>query len=896
MIESRREYQEFLFEEFLLAAWLHDIGKFYQRAGFKLDKPKDEEAMTMFARKHGEGAQARYSYLHAIFSDKFFREYLPAYDKSGTLTAVHHSPENANTDRMRYLAKMITLADWMSSGERRERESEEDTEGYQAEPLISIFSRLNLEGEKEEAKQFPSYVPLVALEASLENIFPVESKKKAFIEGDGQKSYRALWERFIADVEKLDKRFLLEQIPFLLEKFTLNIPSSTIDKPDISLYHHLKSTAAIASCLYMLQLEEKELDLIFNEIRNWLQPLNISIEEREKSLKQKAGAFPNLIKRDFLLVGGDISGIQDFIYSVTSEKALKGLKGRSFYLQLICEAVGLLILEEFELTQANLLYSGGGHFYLLIPNKEGAEKKLEIIRQRIDEILLQAHKGKLALIVDWVPLTYADFFINFVSPWANLATKLGELKKKKFSSLFASANLEAYWPKIMGPFDIGGERRACEICSEELERSEDESCSLCQSFVSLSDELKRGKAIKLEKTTPQPLPELISTLKWDDVLKALGFHCHFWKEKKEEDEVKKEEEANKEQRYLRRYLILNSTDFAGQYDGYKFIATKITGPTGETLTLEDMAREAEGIEKWGVLRADVDGLGEVFRNGLGEDKTISRMCMLSSMLSLYFSARLNHLDILKEQIYGEESLTNEVRPLPYSHSFGFNDESNSLNYVYIAYSGGDDLFLIGPWSVLPNLAIRLHDDFHYFTSKKLTLSAGIYLAPTQKFPIYQAALDAGEAEDEAKRAGRNRIAFLGKPMTWEKLKEVREIAYKIRDLLMGQVGEKDQIDKQLRNLEGGVKSKRNAVPRSLLSIFYDAYQDKELKQKNEIPMERIWRLFYAFKKIMARFKKEDEELKELSWLLEKAIIDYEIYPELNIAARWAEYLTRKEKT
>lgn len=897
MIEDKREY-----EDLLLAAWLHDIGKFYQRAGFKLSPPKDEEVMTMFAKKQGEGIQARYSHLHAIFSDKFFREYLPTFDVAGTLTALHHSPENAS-EKMRYLAKIITLADWMASGERRERESEEDSEGYQAEPLISIFSRLSLGDEDQEnkGKESPAFVPLVELEASLESIFPVSSKEQAFKNGDGRKSYEALWREFLADLEKIDKRFLLEQIPFLLEKFTLTIPSTTVDKPDISLYHHAKSTAAIASCLYKLHPDEKILDSLFDEIRSWLNSINIKIQERQNLLQQNQGAWPNLIKKDFLLVGGDISGIQDFIYSVTSEKALKGLKGRSFYLQLISEATSRLILDEFNLTEANLLYSGGGHFYLLIPKIEDAESKLKKIRLKIDEILLQAHKGKLALVLDWVSLNYADFFINFVSPWTDLTAKLGQLKKKKFASLLASPNLKASsmdtsqcsdWEgkkeeqmggdheiiqKIMGPFDMGGERKACEICGEELEKEEEETCSLCQSFVSLSDELKRATAIKLEKTSPRPLPSFISASTWKDVLLAMGFDCHLWKQRKDGNESEVKGESERSPSYLRGYLVLNSTEFAGHFAGYKFIATKISGPDGTTLTLEKMADQAEGIKKWGVLRADVDGLGEVFKGGLGEDKTISRMCMLSSMLSLYFGARLNDLHRLKEETFAG----NKKGGGNFLAEF-LNYKEELLDYIYIAYSGGDDLFLIGPWSVLPNLAIRLYDDFHRFTSQKLTLSAGLYLAPTKKFPLYQAALEAGEAEGDAKKAGRHRICFLEKPMTCEKLKEVREVAYRIKNLL------------EKKNKEE--KANTKAVPRALLSVLYDAYQEKELRLKEEIPMERIWRLFYAFKKIMEKFKKEENVLGELNWLLKKAITDFEIYPELNVAARWAEYLTREEKT
>jgi len=891
--------------DLILAAWLHDIGKFYQRAGYKLDDTNDSFAKEYLGRKRkvGQGPEAYYTHLHAIFSDKFVREYLPSLSISGTLAALHHSPDRAGTDRMRYLARLITLADWMASGERRERESDEDREDYQAEPLISIFSRLKLDDEDEARKDYipPAYVPLVALDSTLENLFPVKEKREAFLAGNGQISYQELWQQFEADISSLrsfDPEELVRQIPFLLEKFTLTIPASTIDKPDLSLYHHLKSTAAIASCLYQLELGEKFLDSIFDEIRRLPPELYKEREKASEILNQL-----NLIKKeDFLLASGDISGIQDFIYSVTSEKALKGLRGRSFYLQVISEVVSRKILAEFNLTEANLIYCGGGHFYILLPRKDDAEEKLIAMREKLDSILLQAHRGKLALILEWVPIRYADFFIDFATIWEVATAKVGQIKRRKFASLFASANRENHFQQILGPYDIGGERPACEICGEELEREREETrpgtekaeadeeaeevekmCPLCQSFVSLTKDLNRALAINIYQRREEIAPEIRPVKTWKDILAALGFDCRFWKRRKE-----KEKDEEREPGYLQEYLILNSTSFAGKFSGYKFIAHRITGPDGERpLTLENMAEAADGIKKWGVLRADVDRLGKIFTDGLGDDKTISRMSMLSGLLSLYFSARMNHLS----KIIEKSNLNNlEVQ----------GQSKNPIDHIYIVYSGGDDLFLIGPWSFLPSLAMSIAEDFNRFTSSRLTLSAGIYLAPSIKFPLYQAAREAGEAEEAAKRAGRNQITFLERSVSWAKLKEVKEVAEKIRNLIEGKANENIEGITARHNLLQGQKKGVKEVPRALLTILYDGYKEREMRLRGEISMERIWRLFYAFKRLMIRIK-DEEILKELEWLLNKSITltpgqdRYEIYPELNIAVRWADYLTRKEK-
>jgi CRISPR-associated protein Csm1 len=40
-----------------------------------------------------------------------------------------------------------------------------------------------------------------------------------------------------------------------------------------------------------------------------------------------------------LLVGGDITGIQRFIYTISSKGAAKSLRGCSAYLNLLCDAI-----------------------------------------------------------------------------------------------------------------------------------------------------------------------------------------------------------------------------------------------------------------------------------------------------------------------------------------------------------------------------------------------------------------------------------------------------------------------------------------------------------------------------------------------------------------------------
>lgn len=96
------------------------------------------------------------------------------------------------------------------------------------------------------------------------------------------------------------------------------VPSSTVteESPDISLYMHSKIAAAIAISMAMCFEAE--------EIHDYRE---VCFEEK-KSFRDR---------ESFKLISGDISGIQQFIYTIPSKGALKSLRGRSFYLEILME-------------------------------------------------------------------------------------------------------------------------------------------------------------------------------------------------------------------------------------------------------------------------------------------------------------------------------------------------------------------------------------------------------------------------------------------------------------------------------------------------------------------------------------------------------------------------------
>ncbi|MGB4703942.1 MAG: type III-A CRISPR-associated protein Cas10/Csm1 [Candidatus Saccharicenans sp.] len=850
------------FQELIIASLLHDVGKFYLRAGYKLDPSRNERdgfALQNYTRNTGTEYQPHYKYYHAAMTEKFFREYLPPeLDKAGHLAALHHLPENATNERHRLLARLITLADWLSSGERTEQEDDQKSDTRQ-EPLISIFSQLKTpengtteenpdSGKNSPAKKVDYYIPLSPIDDKMVNLFPVESKEKAFQKWD----YRKLWEGFVSELKKLNfEDDYLTQIYYLLQKYLMTMPAAAFkNKADISLFHHLKSTAAIASCLYRLtesgQLQESEITALLNDISGYGQAV------KEKGIGNVQ--IPDSLKKaGLVLVSGDISGIQSFIYEVTSERALKGLRARSFYVQLISEILAKKILKEFGLPEPNLLYCGGGNFYLLIPLLKDFQQRLNAIQREFDSILLRAHRGNLSVVLAWQEIRYLDFITNFAACWKALGSRLIVYKKRKFSSLLNQEDPESVYQEIFGPFELGGETRGCSICGSELTSQETEMCSFCTSLTDLTSRMNNAEFIILRPVKgPQNNSDNLAT--WYEVMAALGYEVRFTGYQSGDGGISVS-------KYLPGAFLLNSTDFAGRASGFYFLPKKTYNPDGQTLTLEKIAEEARGIKKWGVLRADVDSLGWLFKEGLEENKTISRIAMLSFMLSAYFSGRLSHL----------ESLNN----LSDGHC---QEQSQMADSLYLAYSGGDDLFLIGPWSELHELAWFLYNDFRKFTCNRLTLSAGIYYAPSIKFPIYQAAEEAGEAVKKSKENGRNRLTLFDTAIPWSAFSKIKEIYELTVELL-----EKD-----------GDRQKQ--VHRSLLNILYSIYQEKSYQRNNTIKIERIWRLYYAIGKIFGRLERDQSQAEKINKLVNMVITNYEIYPYLNIATRVADYLTRKPLT
>ncbi|HOY15218.1 MAG TPA: type III-A CRISPR-associated protein Cas10/Csm1, partial [Saprospiraceae bacterium] len=394
-------------QKIVLAALLHDIGKFWER-GDKHWKESDviRKSFPNHEFSHTVPTYENQSpmYGHALWTQAFFdhfgigKELGLDDDKDvnlATLSARHHKPSN-------HLEGIISLADKWSSSIDRPDEGEEGVDGYtnvkekwgqnfnKKIPLSSIFDQIKVAEKKSLTANAFSLKKLNVLDDH--TIFPHELKydKEKFITED----YAKLWSSFAEEITSLENRCKTFDSYFIslcdiLRNYTWCIPSATNVEPcNVSLYEHLKTTSGLALCIYdYFEFHDKEINF------------------------QSTQDSPIKNEDCLLMVCIDIAGIQNFIYDIANKKAAKSLKGRSFYLQLLLSYIidQVLSHNDIQAYQTNIIYASGGKAYLLLPNLEKVKDAIEEVDLKIQSYLWKEYKGKLYAVFGSVGFSYETF-------------------------------------------------------------------------------------------------------------------------------------------------------------------------------------------------------------------------------------------------------------------------------------------------------------------------------------------------------------------------------------------------------------------------------------------------------------------------------------------------------
>ncbi len=678
-----------------LAALFHDAGKVSQRFG-------------------GE-----YRQKHAVMSQDFVRS-LESYlgteraRRVAQLAGAHHETPTAR------LQKLLHVADKLAALERTTAQRAQMNADEAA--LVSVASRV----EFRERAGNEGYHPLLSLDDSLQALFPDASSRVP------SGSYRQLWDAFVQEVQSLPpfRPIDLHTLLSLIRKHWAFVPSATPWEsgplrtvPDVSLYDHTKVVTAIAACLGKLDaqsLPDDRLRWLIDLLRQYAQEgiLDVIREQEEK--------YPPLA----VFVRLDVGGIQSFIFRIARPEAdtsgvARRLRGRSFEVALLTQALADWLVRLCDVTPANVLFCGGGVVDLLLPATDASRRQVHESLDAVRRVLLEVTGGLLSLQSAEVEL-WAHDFGNFGDVYTRAAGALAEEKTRRAYSM-ATSDPDGFFAPEQSVYDlcpscgitpVDGES-LCEVCRrhEVIGRRLPETDTIA--FV-WGDGNLPGEVIRFEPMSLQ-VALLTATERQNLLNNPPGADAVL--------------------------VRLNSPDTflspRGDADigfRFQFVANRVPTRRGDLIPFEPMAELGEGAERLGVLKMDVDYLGAVF--GLGvEPPTISRLATLSSAFEAFFGGYLNALCL---QVSQQWLQTLSEPPQVDAQSGVF----------YTLYAGGDDVFVLGPWEATIRLAQAIRRDFRRFVAHNpnLTLSGGL-VCVKPKFPVPRFAELAEEALSRAK-AGR----------------------------------------------------------------------------------------------------------------------------------------------
>ena len=865
-------------QRIVLAALLHDIGKFWQRADGRYNESqilKDtypNKAWDLTVPLYDSGTP---KYVHALWTNAFLVKTKTGvklnlnFDEGrslSNLSANHHKPNN-------HEEAIITLADRWSSGIDRPDEGEEGVSGYdQVKKLYgsdfvkkvamhSIFD--TIDRDYNEIKTHHTY-PLKALTLSKEVLFP-----KAYDTNSKYEDYKKLWKDFYQEYiglinksEGFDAFYL--SLLTLLKKYTWCIPSATNLLPsNVSLFEHLKSTAAIALSLYDYCIEHNETLRIIGK--------NIDNQPKDDPL---------------LMVCVDVSGIQKFIYDIANKKAAASLKGRSFYIEILIQSAIDEIIghKNIQAYRSNVIYSSGGKAYLILANTKKVKDSLEDVQIKLEQNLFSETYGQLFVSIGYTSFRYNSYYgelegqngkkgfinkletsesnilaryetdddtFNLSMLWRSVSDKAAERKNHKFKNIYLE-NFKEWFERGID-YDINAKK--CAVTGEKIEgkgytleavASVDGGKLYISEIV--NQQIEMGRELRdADKIT------FVNGGSFNTANLGMSFHL-----KSTNHDDTRITYLNLWPDYSRHKGGQGHMFYGGNFQPAIEYYDKDSGEKMKRpKTFEELCKTNGGeTTKLAILRMDVDNLGQIFITGI-HNKSFASYATLSMMLDTFFAGYINTIQ---------------------------SSNTKYKEHVQVLYSGGDDVFAVGKWDAIIDFAADIRESFkEYVKRDNITISAGISIVHP-KYPISKAAMDAGDAEKRAKdfirskdfERGRTKDAIdvFGETIGWGE--EWREV---------------DTLRKSFEYFE-------NDIGRALIHNIqaYKVRKDENiqrLKRGEEQDLSYIWNSGYQLSRLMERLNKKQEACDFVRSLRDRILHDKKFGERFldiaAIAARWAEY-------
>lgn len=850
-----------------LAALLHDLGKFAERARIPEAQIKDADGnirQVVNEQLYCKEFKGRRTHVHSAYTAigmDLLEEHLPAIvgmdmspfaswkdrntdDSIINAASKHHRPET-------YLQWIIATADRLASGFERDsfdayNAASDDANGHR---LNHYTTRLETSLERIRLTERPQTgagawrYPLKPM--SPQAIFPMLAKD---IENDdtaeAQKKYLELWNAFkqgILDIPPSHRNFLslwLDHFESLWLTFTHAIPAATAGiggnvRPDVSLYDHSKTTAALATALWRYH----------HDLRHTSESVREQLRAQwDKERADSVDAVKAWNDNKFLLVQGDFFGIQNFIFAEggkTQKRAAKLLRGRSFYVSLLMELAALKVLDALSLPSTSQVINAAGKFLIVAHNTPEAVEKLQSAQAEIDNWFLSHAFGQSGIGLVWLPVAARDFrqAEEKTSPFRELMKRLFDhLERVKLQRFGLCGNnpAKAVFNGFLDRFTFG----VCEIDGHSPAEVKEGGIAMSKLA---ADQIDTGTWL----ATCTRVLITRDSLKHNTLrLPIFGFWVNFTLA--EEDTGRFSSVARDgrllrawdfslplkldaplwngyARRYINAYVPKFETMNAREEDRYRGIEDEVElekhpdeiktfnyiacddkqplfDKSGNSLKTADGHQRYKGVAALMTLKGDVDNLGLIIQAGM-ENPTFARMAALSRQINAFFTVYLPWLC------------------------------AKEYPSTYTVFAGGDDFFLVGPWHSTIKLAQRMHEDFIKYAAHNpdIHFSAGLSMTKPG-LPVRQLAMLAEHALEEAKTynpdniraAPKNAVTCFGQTVSWEKFFELMGAEKRLRQLT------------QEHNLSAGY----------LYALLHYAEKSEMVKTK---PQNAIWHSHFAYR-------------------------------------------------
>lgn len=467
-----------------------------------------------------------------------------------------------------------------------------------------------------------------------------------------------------------------------------------------------------------------------------------------------AGGWSSGVPSRFLFIEGDLGGIQAFLYesaapSQTQEGTAQRLRGKSFFLDLAMRTLAERLRHDLTLPACNVLWCSAGHFALLAPDTPEALQTVAAFRVVADRWCWEEFLGDVGLAVAATPVA-APELDNVQELLERAGRTLAAEKQRRFATRLADPD---FWVLPL-------KNEVCRACGRDADKRADFSpeadaqdgqkkCPRCREFEAYGQRLPRTRALAMG----------LGGKAQGEVVRfpALGIEWQFLSDGESPPDdssliLALGGPANRELRFLPEGI----RPMAGY--GVTPYSTLLPMTGQRPRTFDEMAEAARGAPFLGVLRMDVDNLGAVFALGVPEqDRSLSKLAALSRSFDWFFRGW--------------------VPILAAEHD------------AYVTYSGGDDLFLVGPWERMVHIALEIEEDFRGFgcANADLTLSGGLALTKG-RFPIGRAAeRSASLLNGIAKRpkgplpqdSDKASLAVFNRKVPWPVMRQVRGLAEEV---------------------------------------------------------------------------------------------------------------------